>query len=149
MAVSGINRVKGNIRAAFKNIAEDKTYAGLYAILLQGSQLSATMTPIDTSLLVNSLYKPQIQGTSGHVGYTAKYAGWVHDMPGKLRGQPRAHFGRTGNQSAVGPQQPTAFGGGTGKGNYWDPNGRPKFLEVAFDKIKPMIPKLLKAAYDV
>jgi hypothetical protein len=149
MPVAGIQRLKGNIRASFKGIAEDKTYQGLYAILQQGSALSATLTPIDSSTLVNSLYSPVIKGTSGHVGYTAKYAQWVHEMPGKLRGQPRAHFGRTGNRSAAGPQQMTPFGGGTGKGNYWDPKAVPQFLTVAFDKITPHIPKLLKEAYRV
>jgi hypothetical protein len=51
----------------------------------------------------------------------------VHEASGKLKGQPRAHFGvpATGLSSA---QKPKEFGGGTGTGNYWDPHGEPQFL---------------------
>ena len=149
MGVKGIERVKARTRHVFADITEKKTYAGLYAILLQGSQLSATITPIDSSFLVNSLGKPQITGTSGTVGYMAEYAKWVHEMSGKLKGQPRAHFGRLGNHSEAGPQQMTPFGGGTGKGNYWDPRGEPQFLTKGFDRIKSSIPKILEHAYRV
>lgn len=141
MPVKGIERVKRNIRLVVENITEKKTHDALYAVLLQGSQLSATITPIDTSTLVNSLYKPVIKGTSGQVGYMAEYAQWVHEMSGKLRGKPRADFGRT--------RSGTAFGGGTGSGNYWDPNAQPRFLTVAFDQLKPSIPAILKAVYHV
>ena len=34
----------------------------------------------------------------------------------------------TSNRSEFGPQKPKEFGGGTGKGNYWDPHGEPQFL---------------------
>jgi hypothetical protein len=41
------------------------------------------------------------------VGYQKKYALWVHEMIVKHRGKPRP----------------------SGKGNYWDPQGQPKYLE--------------------
>lgn len=141
MPVKGIERVKRNMRTTFKVIAEDKTHDALYAVLLQGSLLSATITPQDTGTLVNSLYKPVVKGASGQVGYMVNYAQWVHEMPGTLRGKPRADFGRT--------RSGTGFGGGTGRGNYWSPNGEPHFLNVAFDKLKPSIPAILKAVYHV
>ena len=57
------------------------------------------------------------------IGFTAPYAAPVHEMTGKLKGQPRANFGKT----AAGVE----FGGGTGKGHYWD-QGEPHFLTKAF-----------------
>lgn len=42
-------------------------------------------------------------------------------------GQPREHFGKTNNLSDFGPKQVVEFGGGTGKGYYWDPNAEPEF----------------------
>ena len=65
---------------------------------------------------------------TGRVGYSANYAAYVHKASGKLKGQPRAHFGVTSNRSEFGPQKPKEFGGGTGTGNYWDPHGEPQFL---------------------
>lgn len=149
MPIKGASQVKAKIKASFEDARGEKTYKAIYAILWQGSQLSLTITPVDTSFLVNSLYKPQVNGTIGQVGYMASYARFVHAMKGKLRGQPRADFGRTGNSSAAGPQKPRAFGGGTGQGNYWDPNGQPQFLTVAFEQIKPYIPAILKEVYGV
>ena len=54
-------------------------------------------------------------------------------MPGTLKGQPREHFGKTNNLSDFGPKQVIEFGGGTGKGKYWDPNAEPEFLRKAFE----------------
>ena len=74
-----------------------------------------------------------VNGTrvTGRVGYSANYAAYVHDMPGKLKGQPRSHFGKT--------REGTEFGGGTGKGNYWDPHGEPQFLKKGFDEERDAI----------
>lgn len=57
-------------------------------------------------------------------------------MPGKLKGQPRAHFGKT--------RDGTEFGGGTGKGNYWDPHGEPQFLKKGFDEERDAIDAVIK-----
>ncbi len=59
------------------------------------------------------------------VGYKAKYALNVHEMTKMtLKGKPRADFGKT--------KAGVSFGGGTGKGKYWDPQGKAqaKFLEA-------------------
>lgn len=141
MPVKGIERVKRQMHFAFKDISEKKTYAGIYAILLQGSQLSLLMTPQDTGFLANSLYKPRVEGTTGQVGFMAEYAQWVHEMPGTLKGYPRGHFGRT--------RAGVDFGGGTERGNYWDPNGEPHWLTKGFEDLKPSISHILEAAYRV
>lgn len=151
MPVKGIAQVKRNYKALMQEIDGRRTDKAVYAVLSQGAAISDTMTPIDTSNLINSRYAPQIAQqkgkTIGTVGYTARYAAAVHAAPGTLKGQPRADFGRTGNRSEYGPMRPVAFGGGTGVGNYWDPNAEPQFLAKGFEEIKPSIPAILKAAY--
>lgn len=129
--MANIRRVKNNTKNIFKEIAGPTTEKAVYALLSQGAALAATMTPVDTSTLINSQYAPQIEqsnGTTvGHVGYTAEYAKWVHDAPGILKGQPRADFGKTSSNQS--------FGGGTGVGNYWDPAGEPKFLDKGMQEV--------------
>lgn len=145
MPVKGIKQVKRNFRVKVEEISGQRTNAAVYAVLSQGAAISDTMTPVDTSNLLNSRYAPQIerQGdkTTGKVGYTAEYAAAVHNAPGKLKGQPRAHFGRT--------REGVEFGGGTGNGNYWDPNAEPRFIEKGFEEIKPQVPAILKKVYKV
>lgn len=129
MPVRGIDKVKRNFRVAVEDIADRKTYNAIYSILSQGGAMAATMTPIDTSNLINSQYAPQISvgggKASGNIGYTAPYAYFVHEMTGKLAGEPRSN----------------------GNGTYWSPNAEPKFLEKGFEQIESSIPALLKAAY--
>ena len=134
MAVKGIAQVKRNYRQLVKDVAEKQTNAAVYTILSQGAAISATITPIDTSNLINSQYAPQItQGkgkVSGHVGYTADYAGFVHNASGVLKGVPRPNKAHE-----------------PGRGNYWDPNAEPKFLQKGFEQIKPSIHAILKKIY--
>lgn len=129
MPARGIERTKRALKIKIDKISGPITKRGVYDILEQGAALADTMTPIDTSNLINSRYKPQLAETdgkvSGTVGYTAEYAAAVHSMPGKLKGQERAN----------------------GNGQYWDPNAEPQFLEKGFEEVKPMIPAILKAAH--
>lgn len=146
MPIKGIQRVRRNLQTISEKIAGPVTEKALVIIAREGAAESAKLTPIDSSNLINSLMPtPTISATSDGkqavIGYTADYAAAVHDMPGKLKGQPREHFGKT----AAG----VAFGGGTGKGKYWDPKAEPQFLTKGFEKIKPDIPALIKAAYEL
>jgi hypothetical protein len=151
MPGKGIRRVRRNIKKAAKDIAGRRTENAVYAVLSQGRAMADTMTPVDTSNLINSGYAPQIKrkrsNVTGRVGYTASYAAAVHAAPGTLKGQPRADFGRTSNHSDAGPMRPVAFGGGTGVGDYWDPNAEPGFLTKGFEQIKPRMLEILLAAY--
>jgi hypothetical protein len=131
MPVKGIDRVKRNFRVVIKNIEEHRTHSAIYAVLSQGAALAQTMTPMNTSNLVNSQYAPQISNkkgkTSGQVGYTAAYAAAVHNAPGTLKGLPRLE----------------------GRGKYWDPKAEPQFLKKGFEQIKPQIPAILEDIYRV
>ena len=131
MPVIGIERVRRNFRDAVVRIEKDKTEMAVFAVLSQGAALAQTMAPVDSSTLVNSQYAPQIERragqTAGQVGYTAAYAAAVHNAPGTLKGLPRA----------------------SGKGQYWDPNAKPGFLEDGFEQLKPSIPAILRGIYRV
>lgn len=110
---------------------------------------ATNLTPVDLSTLINSQYmriEKTEAGWRGTVGYTARYAKWVHNAPGTLMGQPRAHFGVTSNRSRVGPQKPKEFGGGSQTGKYWDPNAKPKFLKLGFEENLDAIRRAVKGA---
>lgn len=140
MPVRNIQRVKLNLKKAFEDIEGKKTQAAIYSVLSKGQSMAALMVPIDTGFLLNSAFGPVMVGPAhGRVGYAAEYAKWVHDAPGKLKGQPRAHFGKT--------RAGVEFGGGTQKGNYWDPAAEPQFLAKGFAQIMPQVPNILKAVY--
>lgn len=145
MPVKGIERVRRNLKVTVDRIANGTTEGAVYDILSMGASKAQTMTPMDTGNLAQSQYAPQIDvkngKVSGQVGYTARYAEAVHNAPGKLKGQPRAHFGKT--------RAGVEFGGGTQRGEYWDQNAEPEFLTKGFEEIKPAIPAILKRRYGV
>lgn len=131
MSVKGIERVKAGFSRIASDIDQRKTDLAVYTILSEGGALAQLMTPMDTGTLANSQYAPQITHSVGHtkgtIGYTAEYAGAVHEMPGVLKGLPRA----------------------SGSGNYWDPDAEPQFLTKGFEQLRPQIPSILKRAYRV
>ncbi|HCC5915843.1 HK97 gp10 family phage protein [Klebsiella pneumoniae] len=137
--VRGVREAKANLNRIIDNIQGRKVVRAIQSALILGSSRAAYYTPIDSSTLLNSQYREiNVNGTrvTGRVGYSANYAAYVHDMPGKLKGQPRAHFGKT--------REGTEFGGGTGKGNYWDPHGEPQFLKKGFDEERDAITAVIK-----
>ena len=90
---------------------------------------ASLMTPVDTSNLINSQYRTvtkEGKRVVAAIGYTAKYAAAAHNATGKLKGKPRR----------------------TGRGNYWDPDAEPKFLEKAatenMDEINSAVMKAMK-----
>lgn len=128
MAVRGIKQVKNNMRKLQAEIQGRRTEAAVYAVLSHGGAAAATMTPVDTSTLINSHFveiKADGDKVTGRNGYSAEYAAAVHSAPGVLKGQERP-----GNQ-----------------GQYWDPNGEPHFLTAGFDQIAADVPRILRNAY--
>lgn len=100
---------------------------------------AAIITPVDTSTLLNSQFREIIvNGTriTGRVGYSANYALYVHSASGKLKGQPRAHFGKT--------RDGKEFGGGTGTGKYWDPHAEPHFLTKGGEQARDDVDRVVK-----
>lgn len=125
-----IEQIKRQLREQIKEIGRDAATAA-YVIANEVMNTAAMDTPQDTGTLINGYYinvEDNPDGAHATVGNTARYAYWVHEMPGTLKGQPREHFGKT--------REGIAFGGGTGRGNYWDPDADPKFLERALNDHK-------------
>ena len=86
---------------------------------------SATLTPIDTSTLINSQFDTvEVSGTriTGKVGYSANYALYVHNSSGKLKGRPRSN----------------------GNGTYWSPGGETQFLTKAAQRTKDLVDGVIK-----
>lgn len=108
------------------------------ANLIIGAQ-AAIITPVDTSTLLNSQFREiLVNGTliTGRIGYSANYALYVHNASGKLKGQPRAHFGKT--------RAGQEFGGGSLTGNYWDPNAEPHFLTKGGEQARDDVDRVIK-----
>ncbi len=116
MAIKGMAQVRKNLRKQLTlAIPSDAERAMHVATSIIGGY-ATLMTPVDTSNLINSQYRiVKNTGTKvvAAIGYTAKYAAAVHEKPGTLRG--------------AGVMRPS------GRGNYWDPSGEPKFLSKAGD----------------
>lgn len=145
--VRGVKEVQQKLNRLIDDTSGRKAARAIQSAMLIIGAESATMVPVDTSMLLNSQYREfEIKGTrvTGRVGYSAAYALYVHNASGKLKGQPRAHFGRTSNHSEFGPQKPVEFGGGTGTGKYWDPHGEPQFLTKAVQKTKDQVAAVIK-----
>jgi len=137
--VKGITQAVHNLNSIIDDVQGRKAFRALQSALLLISARAAYYTPIDTSTLINSQFRDvDINGThiTGRVGYSAKYAVYVHSMPGKLKGQPRAHFGKT--------RAGENFGGGTGKGNYWDPHAEPQFLTRGADEERDAVTAVMR-----
>lgn len=121
-----MNEVIQNLNSRIRTIEGDVA-EGLYEAGLKIQRSAQERTPVDTGNLRASAYtRRNLTGGIGvEVGYTASYAASVHESSGTLKGQSRADFGST--RAGVG------FGGGTGKGAYWD-SGEPKFLQRAIEE---------------
>ncbi len=119
MPVKGLKEVRVQLKKIFGDIKGPKAEKTLTEVLITAAGFAATMTPIDTSNLINSQYrKITAYGTRvvGAIGYTAAYAAAVHDAKGTLKGTntPRS----TSDPS---------------RGNFWDKDGEPEFLRKAFE----------------
>lgn len=135
--VKGFDQVMKNLNEQINGI-KDRSMAGLLEAGLKIEARSNQRVPIDSSNLVGSSYTRKNQdGSLGvEVGYTAEYAAWVHEMiTMRLKGQPREDFGTT--------RAGVSFGGGTGKGTYWSPNGEAKFLEKTIRENEDLIVQIV------
>lgn len=139
MPVVGLGTIRAKTKSLALNIEQQRVPRAITAGAMVGQAYAQMLTPIDTSNLINSQYRRLRHnqwGWRAAVGYTAAYAAAVHEASGKLKGQPRAHFGMT--------KGGTAFGGGTGVGNYWDPDAEPGFLRKGFDDHREEIERAIK-----
>jgi len=141
--LKGVDIVLKNLNTEIRKI-KNRSEAGLLKAGLLVQKKAQEMAPVDTGNLKASAYTESIKrfgfrGPGVQVSFTASYASAVHELTGKLRGQPRKHFGKTKSGSE--------FGGGTGKGYYWDPQGKaqPQFLRFALTDNATKILSIIKA----
>lgn len=119
MPVKGLKEVRQQLKKTFGNIAGPLTEKALTEVLITAAGFAATMTPIDTSNLINSQFRKVSATTNkltGMIGYTAAYAAAVHDKKGTLQGKA---VPRDKNDPS--------------RGNFWDPDAEPGFLRKAFE----------------
>lgn len=118
MAVRGLEQTRRNLRKLTDKIGKRMTEKAITEVLIIGEGYAASLAPIDTGNLLQSMYRelkyagPKI---TGRVGFTANYAAAVHDAEGILDGLPRD------------PNNPS-------RGDFWDPDAEPEFLKKAFER---------------
>lgn len=150
MPVKNMGPVRSKLKATFEKIANEMTEQTVTAVLIIGGGHADALTPVELGTLVNSRFRhvqKTADGWSGQYGYTAEYAGWVHNMPGTLRGKPRSSV-----ESFKTGKGTVAFAGDTG--NFWDSalgpgKGEPQWLVKGFerdglDDIKAVIKKSMQ-----
>ncbi|MBS0854947.1 MULTISPECIES: HK97 gp10 family phage protein [unclassified Tatumella] len=118
--VRGIQASKKGLDALVNDIQGRRAPRAAMAALDVIGLEAATITPVETSTLINSQFREvMVNGTlvTGRVGYSANYAVYVHNAPGKLKGRPRS----------------------SGDGNYWDTNGEPRFLTVGAERTEETV----------
>jgi len=118
----GLKQAQQNL----SRIVDDISSHRIVSALKSGSGIIATeaasMTPIATSTLINSQYQAiEVSGTrvTSRIGYSASYAVYVHNAPGALLGK--------------------GIRRSNGKGNVWDPQAEPKFLDKAVENTRSMV----------
>lgn len=112
-----------NLRQQFGQLIDNmkwpQTERTVTEMTIQARQYADELTPVATGNLINSGYRNvrRIGDTMiGEVGYTAKYAFFVHNAPGKLRGMGVYRSPRR-------------------LGIVWGPDGEPQFLAKGRDKM--------------
>ena len=122
--VTGLDEVLRNLNEEVTQIEGD-TRSGLISAARFIKLEAMSRAPEDTGNLKDTAFNKIGDSRTGPfetIGFTALYAPAVHESKEKLKGEPRAHFGRT--------REGVEFGGGSGTGHYWD-KGESHFLEKA------------------
>lgn len=118
ITVKGMDQAQRNMDKFIDDVVNVRMVRATHAALMIFGAEAAAITPIDTSTLINSIYRDvNVNGlrVTGRVGYSANYALYVHQSSGKLKGRPRPK----------------------GRGMYWGPSGQPQFLNVGVERGMP------------
>ncbi|WP_025903269.1 hypothetical protein [Tatumella sp. UCD-D_suzukii] len=133
--VRGIQASKQGLDALVSDIEGRRAPRAVQAASIVIGSEAATLTPIDTSTLINSQFRElMVNGTmvTGRVGYSADYAVYVHNAPGKLKGKPRSSVKSFKTSSGK-------VGFASDKGNFWDPHAEPHFLTKGAENAKDAV----------
>lgn len=80
--VGGVRETNAVLGRLVGRITTTTTQNAVQKALMIGAQYATMLTPVDTGNLINSRFIsvfPTATGFTGRVGYTAEYAGYVHD----------------------------------------------------------------------
>ena len=125
MPSRGVNAVRRKIKLTIGQITGPMAKRAITEALIIGGGAADVMTPVDTSVLINSRYRGVTQartGWNGRFGYAANYAAAVHEKPGT----------NVGKNTQRDPSDPT-------RGIMWAPAGEPEFLKKGFEQSKALI----------
>ncbi len=120
MPVKGLKEVRERFKSVIGEISGPMAEKALLEVMITAAGFAATMTPIDTSNLINSQFRRiehHGKQVSALLGYTAAYAAAVHDKKGTT-------LGKNIPRSTSDPS----------RGNFWDPDAEPGFLRKAFEE---------------
>lgn len=118
----GLKQAQQNLNKIVDEIASQKIVTALTSASIIIATEAASMTPIATSTLINSQYRSiDVSGSrvTSRIGYSASYAIYVHNAPGTLLGK--------------------GVRRSNGKGNVWDPQAEPLFLDKAVENTRSMV----------
>lgn len=110
--VDGLDQVTANLNKEIQRV-RGRNRLGIQKVANFIKGVAVSLAPIEFGPLRQSAFfktKETPSGPEATIGFTAEYAGAVHEAPEKLRGEKRT--------------------GKTARGNYWD-GGENKFLEKA------------------
>lgn len=127
--IRGVQNVTRNMKRIINDIQGRKIVRALQSALLIGGLRAAYYTPIDSSTLINSQFREIINKgviITGRIGYSANYAAYVHEAPGK-------HLGKNTPRPVKKGEAPGS------RGNIWDNTGKPKFLTAGFEEERSAI----------
>ncbi|ENF7209026.1 HK97 gp10 family phage protein [Klebsiella pneumoniae] len=116
--IRGVREAKASMDRLIKDITGRKAVRGIQSALIILGAASAKEVPRDTSTLINSQFREiDFNGTliTGRVGYSANYAIYVHEAPGKYLNTQTDRPVRAGEAPGS-------------RGVIWGPGGNPKFL---------------------
>lgn len=119
MPINGLDQVRRALAKEAMEIAQKKSRKAVTEVLITAAGFAATMTPIDTSNLINSQFREvSVDGevVTGMLGYTAAYAAAVHDAKGTLLGKNVLRYKNDPSRGVV-----------------WAPDGEPEFLRKSFE----------------
>jgi len=132
--VKGIDQVKRNLDALINDVQGRKAIRAIKSALFIIAPEAARITPRDTSTLVNSQFNEvMLNGTriTGRIGYSANYALFVHQAPGKYLGKSEPRPVKKGEVPGS-------------RGNMWDPYGEPQFLAKAVENTKAEVAAVIR-----
>lgn len=118
ITIKGAEQAKRNMDKFIDDVVNVRAVRAVQSALMIFGAEAAAITPVDTSTLINSMYRDVVVNgmmVTGRVGYSANYALYVHQASGKLKGQRRPK----------------------GRGVYWGPSGQPQFLNVGIQRGMP------------